>query len=269
VRLAIVRSARRSTREALLFAGGRFGVEASVSFPAFLVEHGDARLLVDTGLGRRIDAQYDADMPHWMRPFFGYDRPVEPVRDQLDRAGVPPVATIVLTHAHWDHASALGDFPEAQVWLAPEELAYVHEARGGGAPWPSQVGDPAIRWRTIAWNGGPYEGFPQSLDLYGDGTVRLVAMPGHTPGSVGVFVRTTGGRRLFLVGDTVWNAGALADGRPKFGLARWIVDSDADAVHDEVERIRAAQRRDPALVVVPTHDGDLQVRLGVFPQWIE
>jgi glyoxylase-like metal-dependent hydrolase (beta-lactamase superfamily II) len=269
VRLAIVRTAQTATREALLFAGGRLGAEATVSFSAFLVEHGDARVLIDTGLGRRIDAQYDADMPHWMRPFFSYRHPVEPARDQLDRAGLPPVATIVLTHAHWDHASALGDFPEAQVWIAPEEQTYVHEARGGGAPWPSQVGDPAIQWRTLVWSGGPYESFPHSLDLYGDGTVMLVAMPGHTPGSVGVFVRTTGGRRLFLVGDTVWNAGALVEGRPKFALARWIVDSDADSVQVEVARIQAAQRRDPALEVVPAHDGDLQARMGVFPQWIE
>ena len=272
VRVAIVRTAQRSVREAMLFAGGRFDHPAQVAFSAFLVEHGDDRLLVDTGLGRGIDAQYQADMPLWMRPFFRYDAPVRPVRDQLDHAGLPPVRSIVLSHAHWDHASALADFPEAEVRVAAEELAVVRAGgRGSGHPWPSQVGSPTIRWSPLALADTPYEGFDRHLDLFGDDRVVVVAMPGHTPGSVGVFVRTGAGRRLFLVGDAVWNAGALGEpaGQEKFAPARWIVDGDAAQVRDVITRIRESQRRDPALIVVPAHDGDLQASLGLFPQWIE
>ena len=272
VRVAIVRTARRVTREAMLFSGGRFLADATVNFSAVVVEHGDERLLFDTGLGRRIDAQYAADMPRWMRPFFGYDAPVDPVRDQLERAHVPPPALVVLSHAHWDHASGLADFPEAEVALASEELAFVRAAeRHAGSPWPSQVGLASIRWKPLdlAANPRPFEGFDRSLDLYGDGSAVLVAMPGHTPGSMGLFVRVASGRRLFFVGDTVWNAGALAEGRPKFGPARWIVDGDAPGTRDAIERIRAARRRDPRLVVVPAHDGAVQDALGLFPKWIE
>lgn len=272
VRLAIVRTAQRSVREAMLFSGGRAGTMATIHFSAFLVEHGDERLLFDTGLGRGIDAQYDADMPHWMRPFFRYDAPVAPARDQLDRAGVPPVRRILLSHAHWDHASALVDFPEAEVQLAPEELAFVHEAgTRRGTPWPSQVGAPGIRWQPLALarTPEPVDGFERSVDLYGDGSVVAVALPGHTPGSIGLLVRVSSGRRFLMIGDVVWNAGALADARPKFAPARWIVDDDVAGTQDAIERVRAARRHDPALVVVPAHDGDLQARLGLFPAWIE
>ena len=272
VRLAIVRTASRTAREATLFSGGRWGEHAVVHFSACLVQHGEERLLVDTGLGRRIDAQYEADMPRWMRPAFGYDAPVDPAADQLARAGVGPVSRVLLTHAHWDHASGLADFPGVPLLLAAEELETVKDAsahRHGGSPWPSQVGDPSFAWRPLALAPTPHEGFDHSLDLYGDGTVVIVAMPGHTPGSVGVFLRLSSGRRVFLVGDVVWHAGALAEGRPKWAPARWIVDGDGDGVADAIARIRAAQARDPALVVVPAHDGQVQSALGVFPRWVE
>jgi glyoxylase-like metal-dependent hydrolase (beta-lactamase superfamily II) len=107
------------------------------------------------------------------------------------------------------------------------------------------------------------------MDLYGDGTIVLVEMPGHTPGSIGMFVRTTAGKRLFFVGDVVWNAGALAEGRPKFWVARWLADHDAERTQVAIEKIRAAMARDPALVVVPAHDAVAQAGLGYFPQWVQ
>lgn len=270
VRLAVIRTGGLETPEALAFSGGRWGTKVAIVYSAFVVEHGGDRLLFDTGLGRRIESQYAADMPRWNRPFFGYGAQVTPARDQLDRAGVPPVTRVLLSHAHWDHASGIVDFPEAEVALPAEELALVHApaSRLGGA-WPSQVGDASIRWTTLALSDAPYEGFARSADLFGDGTVVAVAMPGHTAGSLGLFVRVSSGRRYFLVGDTVWNAGALAEARPKMAAARWLVDADADEVGGEIARIREVQKRDPSLVVVPAHDGAVQAAMGWFPNWVD
>jgi len=52
-----------------------------------------------------------------------------------------------------------------------------------------------------------YMGLTQSRDLYGDGSIVIVPAPGHTPGSVVVFVTLPGGARYAFVGD-------LADERP-------------------------------------------------------
>ena len=45
--------------------------------------------------------------------------------------------------------------------------------------------------------------FDESADLYRDGSVVVVPLRGHTPGSVGVFVNLSPSRRLFYVGDSV------------------------------------------------------------------
>jgi glyoxylase-like metal-dependent hydrolase (beta-lactamase superfamily II) len=254
----------------MLYSGGRLDETATTNFSAFLVEHGGQRLLLDTGLGARIAQQYAADMPLWGRPFFRAPESVDPVRRQLDAAGVGAVPRIVLTHAHWDHASGLEDFPGAEVWAAEAELASVRAARSGiGTAWPSQVGSTALRWRAFAFSGPAFEGFERSEDLFGDGRVVAVPMAGHTPGSLGVFVTVSSGRRFFFVGDVVWTTLALAEGRPKFWPARQLVDADVGATQHTIELIRAARQRDPALVVVPAHDALAQDRLGYFPRWVD
>lgn len=269
VRVAIVRTASLHVREGLVFAGGAFGKEVVNTFSAILVRHGDELLLFDTGLGTQVDAQYDRDMPAWQRPFFRYEQPVLPVVAQLAAQCLPPVSRIVLSHSHWDHASGIADFPQAEVWAAPEELDVVRQPRGGvGGAWPSQVGTPAIPWRALRFVATPYEGFARSLDVFGDGSVVLVPMVGHTEGSVGMFVNRASGRRYFFVGDVVWSASALREGAAKFWPARMLVDHDADATQVAIERIRAVQRAHPGLVVVPAHDGQVQAALGFFPKWL-
>lgn len=269
VRLAIINTARLRVREGLVFAGGDFGRDVLNTFSAILVQHGDEALLFDSGLGSRIEAQYRADMPRWQRPFFRYEAPVRPAAAQLAGRGLPPVSRIILSHSHWDHASALGDFPDAEVWAAPEELGAVAHPHGGvGGAWPSQVGAAAIRWRALRFAPIPYRGFQRSLDLFGDGSLVLVPLFGHTAGSVGLFATTASGRCYFFVGDAVWSASALNEGAAKFWPARVLVDHDAAATLAVIEEIRRVQRAYPDVVVVPAHDGRVQAALGFFPKWL-
>ncbi|MDQ0466741.1 glyoxylase-like metal-dependent hydrolase (beta-lactamase superfamily II) [Caulobacter ginsengisoli] len=265
VSFAIVKTGRTVVQESLLYAGGDKAAKLDNNFSAFLIRHGDDEFLFDTGLGARIDSQYAQDMPGWKQRFFKYLKPIIPARDQLARAGLPPIRRVILSHSHWDHASGVVDFPQAEVWVTKEELAFI---RGGGA-WPSQVGAPSIRWRTILFQPRPYRGFAQSLDLYGDGTVVLVPQFGHTPGAVGMFVTTSSGRRFFFCGDTVWSAAAIPQARPKFWLAGLLADSDAGRTQAEIDRMRALQKADPGLTIVPAHDSRVQARLGFFPNWVE
>jgi glyoxylase-like metal-dependent hydrolase (beta-lactamase superfamily II) len=269
VGLAIVKTSQRSLREGLVYEGGDFFKHVETAFSAFLVKHGESYLLFDTGLGSQIAEQYGRDMPWLRRLMFRYDDPVMPVREQLSAFKLPRIERIILSHAHWDHASGVTDFPGVEVWVSAPERELIRGAHSAAASaWPSQVSDPSIRWQSLTFSDGAHEGFDQSLDLFRDGKVVLVPMYGHTPGSVGMFVRVDSGRRLFLVGDVVWNAGALPEAKPKFWPARRMVDHDADATLETVGLIREAMRRDPKLVVLPAHDGNVQARLGFFPRWV-
>jgi len=268
VRFAIIKTASLQTHEWLLFAGGRFE-PAETAFSAFLIQHGDDQFLFDSGLGSQVDAQYSADMPGWNKLFFRYDKPVRPAKDQLAEAGIKPITRIVVSHSHWDHLSGLGDFPQAEVWLAAAEHERVKKpSQAVGGVWPSQVAG-VTAWKDIEFSGPAFEGFTTSHDMYGDGRAVLVPMPGHTPGSVGLFLTVDSGQRYFFVGDVVWNAGALKAGAPKYWAARWLVDNDVEQTQTAIELIRAAMARDPKLVVIPAHDAKVQADLGHFPTWVQ
>jgi glyoxylase-like metal-dependent hydrolase (beta-lactamase superfamily II) len=269
VGFAIVKTARMFVRQGLVFEGGDLTKVVENDFSAFLVKHDDAYFLFDAGLGRNIDAQYRADMPLWQRLSFRYDPPVSPARDQLERAGVPPIERIILSHSHWDHVAAIEDFPAAEIWVPREELEVIeHPSSHGGGAWPSQVSGAAIRWKTFEFASGAYENFAQSHDLFGDGRVVLVPLFGHTPGSVGLFVAVDSGKRFFFCGDAVWSAAAIAEARPRVGIARAIADKDPAAAERVLGDLRALHERSPDVVIVPAHDGTVQRALGYFPAWV-
>lgn len=267
---AVIKTAKLAVREGLVYAGGSLGKEIDSNFSAILVKHKDDLLLFDTGLGSKISEQYRQDMPLWQRPLFRYEDPVVPARTQLDHAGFAPVKQIILSHSHWDHASAISDFPEAQVWVAPEEMAVIRHPRStlGGA-WPSQVAAKSIVWRELGFKPEPYEGFARSLDIFNDKAVVLVPLYGHTPGSIGMFVTVDSGKRYFFVGDVVWKAAALKEGKPKFWPASVLVDDNTEKTQQTIDTISKLIKNNPDIVVVPAHDSAVQNKLGYFPAWVK
>jgi glyoxylase-like metal-dependent hydrolase (beta-lactamase superfamily II) len=202
VGFAIIKTSQVAVAQALLVPGGSIAKQVDSNFSAFLIKHHNDYLLFDTGMGTQIDGQYRQGMPWWWRPFFTYDKPVLSARTQLDRAGMPPLQRVILSHSHWDHAGGVLDFPEARVGVAAAELALLHQpSTGPGGTWASQIGAASIQWETLAFQPIPFKGYPESLDLYQDGKVVLVPMPGHTPGSVGLFITVDSGKMYFFIGD--------------------------------------------------------------------
>lgn len=263
LRFALIRTGEATTLEALVVSGGRLTTPVGIVHTAVLVEHPQGRFLFDSGLGTEVDAQFGDEMPAWAKPLFKYEQLAPAVR-QLAAAGIAAPERILLSHAHWDHASGLADFPQAEVWLPEAERA----AAAAGQPpafLPSQLHRRDTRWHPFAFTGGAYAGFDASLDLFGDGSCVLLPLPGHTPGSTGLLLSLPDGRRYFFVGDTVWNRLGLDRPSPKFSLSSLIVDRDRAATWQAVLKIRALRDANPGLVVVPAHDAAAQAEIGYFP----
>lgn len=270
VGFAIVKTSQVAVVEALLVPGGSFTRQVDSNFSAFLIKHHDDYLLFDTGMGTQIDNQYQQGMPMWWRPFFKYDKPVVSARTQLDHAGLPPLKRVILSHSHWDHAGGVLDFPEAKVSVARAELELIHNpSTGPGGTWASQISAASIQWDALVFQPVPFKGYPESLDLFQDGKVVLVPMPGHTPGSVGLFVTTDSGTVYFFIGDVAWTVAALQQGAPKFWVAGKLVDGDAQRTQSSMDNVRALMQAEPNLVVIPAHDSTVQAKLGYFPAWVK
>ncbi|WP_413612199.1 MBL fold metallo-hydrolase [Bdellovibrio sp. HCB-110] len=234
--------------------GGSWFKKFKMTHPAFLFQHPKGTVLFDTGLGRTAEKQTQ-DMVWWARiaTEFSQDEATNgPVADQLKKMNIK-LDKIIVSHVHFDHVSGLADLPDVPVEIQPQELAFTKTKDASPAVFPSLFSEKTL-WNTYELENKEYEGYPKSRDVFADGSLVLVGLPGHTPGSVGLFVNISATQRAFLVGDTVWNSEAIEKGVPKFWLARMFADNKPDEVLKRIEELQALHKRKPEILIVPSHD---------------
>lgn len=161
-----------------------------VPIMCFLVEGGGKTILVDSG------------PPSPDRAAKMSTRPIADgkyLREELRNRGVIPekVDYILLTHAHWDHSYNLELFPDTPIYVQKKELQYaVAPLPSDSRTYPMDPKDGLPGWM---------EGFLRMKVVDGDCDfmegIRLVFLPGHSPGSQGVLVKTKEGE-ILIAGDT-------------------------------------------------------------------
>ncbi|MBX3224758.1 MAG: MBL fold metallo-hydrolase [Labilithrix sp.] len=237
-------------RASSAYRGGSFFETRDSAATAALVRHPNGDVLIDTGFGRSIDAQF-AQLPLAFRAITTYER-ARPAVDQLREAGVELRGLrVLLTHAHWDHTSGLVDLPESGVLVTAEERRFIEE---GGVRTVIARSTPSVRYEEYGFEGGPYLGYPKSHDVFGDGSLVVVPAPGHTPGSVIVFVSLPRGQRYAFIGDLAWQREGVFEREERPWVWRLAVDSDEEGVRAGLVHISAIASSFPALTIVPAHD---------------
>src|SRR4051795_12094385 len=180
------------------------GTYREMSVRSCLVVHPEGTLLWDTGIddaiatlaeGRRIVDPIVFRVPRTLQ-------------SQLAEIGVAPgeVDYLGLSHLHVDHVGNVGLFGEATVLLQRAE----YEA--GYGPNPEQLIEALAPDTYAALNRDRIQTVDGDHDLFGDGTVVLKALPGHTPGHQGLLVQLPDGGPILLAGDIAYSAQDYADG---------------------------------------------------------
>jgi N-acyl homoserine lactone hydrolase len=202
--------------------------------PAYLIEKGDERILLDTGLNPAATADPAA---FYGRPEAGLFE-LELEQDITEQLDVSTLTMIVLTHLHFDHAGALTLLPpsipiviQRREWEGARDAATVK--RNFFFP-----RDYAVEERRLRLVDGDH-------DLLGDGSIELLLTPGHTPGHESVRV----GERLILGGDVAHFAATLDDRRfPSFA---------EDFAAQDRSASRLCELRDTGAEVRPGHDPEV------------
>ena len=167
----------------------------------------------------------------------GYMARRELVVERLAAIGIRPeeVRRIVLTHAHWDHSLNLPFFPNAEVFLHTDEYEYSQQPHPNDWAMPAFIGDLLNRTKQITKLRDGDELEPG---------VRIMALPGHSPGSLAVLVENSEGI-VGLVGDALPSRAAAMAPVPSARIVFW----------DEEEAERSARKvLDTCTLVFPGHD---------------
>ncbi len=152
----------------------------------YLIKHSQGWLLWDTGVSDAIAAMpaglapADPKATHWRRP--------KTLAAQLDALGVKPsdLRFLAVSHTHPDHSGNVELFP--LVTLLVQKAEY---------DWPNPLGVGRFKPEH------PVTKLDGDHDVFGDGSVRIIATPGHTPGHQSLLVKLPKTGALVLSGDAV------------------------------------------------------------------
>ncbi|WP_280366509.1 MBL fold metallo-hydrolase [Nocardia wallacei] len=253
VALTALVQARTSAPAAVVAEGLRTLRSLPMAMGAFLIEHPRARFLVDPAICAAVHKRVLPGMPFPVGLLVSPEKPVLGLADALagrDLSG-DDIDFALATHLHWDHISGLLDMPGSLELRVPA-MEYEWAMNGDTAPYG--VVRAPLRDRRIGnieLDGPPVLTFTRSHDLFGDGAVILVDLPGHTPGSIGVLLAVDDGTRVLLVGDAIWNTVQIELIREKAPMPGRLFDADRDKTFETVQRLHAL----PAgIEVIASHD---------------
>ena len=256
---------------ALTERGGRWRVRRYPAGFALLRHPAHGTVLFDTGYGEEVLGA----MRRWPGVLYGLVTPVrlragQTAREQLAALGVTAgeVKTILVSHLHADHAGALRDFPATRFLIDPLAYPPLRPLKGLRAVRRAFLPEllPADfegRCEALVFSPAPagLAPFPEAADVFGDGSVHALRVPGHAPGMVALVVRTHPEARLdgdgsgltLLASDAAWSVKALRQNlgvHPLARLAFWDVAQEGKSR----QALHAWLMAHPKARVIVSHD---------------
>jgi glyoxylase-like metal-dependent hydrolase (beta-lactamase superfamily II) len=168
-----------------------------------VIEHPDrGTFIVDTGVERAVHDPERAAVRGLVADFMKIDEKLVVRTDLasfLEQRG--PIAGVFLTHLHLDHVMGMPDVPRrTPIYTGPGETAprsMQNLVMGPNFERLLEGHVPLSEWKFAHDPAGRFDGL---IDVFGDGSVWAIWVPGHTPGSTAYLVRTARGPVL-LTGD--------------------------------------------------------------------
>ena len=212
----------------------------------YLIRHGDRYMLWDTGIPGAVvgNPMSNPALTATLR---------SRIVDQLAQIQVRPeqIEMIGISHFHFDHVGQAADFPRARLLMGAGDIEML---RSGAA----QVRDMAQALQPWLQGGAPLTEARGDVDVFQDGRVTMLNLPGHTPGHYGLLVRLASGPVL-LSGDTYHFTEQVARrGVPPFNTNR----AESLASMDRFDRLG---RNLSARVIIQHEPADV-AKLPAFPE---
>lgn len=214
------------------------GLAQEVRVPSFVITHPKGNLIWETGNGKEQD--------------FGFMKlTVNPIAPQLEEIGFSPkdIDLMAFSHLHIDHIGEASTFKDSTWIMNITEWANLKDDLGEKAFLTDYADAKKIEIE------GDY-------DVFGDGTVQIIATPGHTQGHQSLVVKLEKTGPVVLCGDVFHQRETRAERLvPSFNTSR----ADTLASMDRLEGI--VKQQNARLVI--QHDKRDFDELPKFPNFLD
>ena len=137
------------------------GLKMSLVYSCYLIKHGNDYMVWDSGHSMQAGAR----------------APKVSLVDQLAQLNLKPeqIKYIAISHYHGDHIGQVNSFPNSTLLIGKADWEAIN------SPKPAAMVDPKpfAPWMS---GGGKVEPVLLDKDIFEDGSVVMLGMPGHTPG---------------------------------------------------------------------------------------
>ena len=198
-----------------LKASGFFGRQKDriwLPVSAYLIEGKHGKILFDCGWNRDVSPAGQFDKKAQIKslggfPLYKTNQGIIPLKEaideQLSAISIHPedLDLVLLSHLDCDHANGLKLVADAKkILVSEEELKFaingslVNRIRYNSAWWKG------TNMETFEWNGdeGPAG---KSYDIFGDGSMKMINIPGHSDGLCALKIRNSEGKFVLLYSD--------------------------------------------------------------------
>jgi len=205
----------------------------------YLIRHGDQQMVWDTGFpaatkGKPID---DGMM------VAGIDATLA---EQLQQLGLKPedVDIVGISHGHPDHVGQAAEFTNARLVIGKADFEQTAGKDDPFGPWRGQ--------------GKPVDLLSADKDIFGDGSVVALHLPGHTPDHLALLVNLKSGPVL-LSGD-LYHSTISREKRsmPGFNTSR-------EQTLESMDKFEAIAKKMGAKVIIQHEPADIS-KLPAFPE---
>ncbi len=224
------------------------GQKKRLTASCYLIRKGERYMLWDTGLPAALKGAVPSttdDMGGTLS---------QTIPEQLAKIGVRPeqISAIGISHYHFDHIGQAAAFPNARLYIGKGDW----DALTANPPAPGVDPAPLARWVT---GGGAVEVVSGDKDIFGDGSVTMVDLPGHTPGHHALLVRLARTGPVLLSGDTThFTENYATDGIPPF-------NTDRAASLASLDRFKKLAGNLRAKIIIQHEPADI-AKLPAFPE---
>ena len=216
MKMHVLSGGRLRVRKTMYDVNAVRGETMDVPVSCILLRHKQGNVLFDTGCHPAVAENAEAHWGGLVKVMTPVMQPGDHVITALGAVGLTcdDVDVVLCSHLHADHCGCNTFFKRATIMI------YAQEVAAARAPTAEAAGYLASEWEQPA----PIDMIDGERDLFGDGRIVAIPLPGHTPGTTGALVALDKSGTFFLASDTVslrstldtgiiprntWNAEAL------------------------------------------------------------